>query len=98
MGKIRQIRQTFPIYGRASAQAIILAARKIMYGKKGQEEKIFQCYVIQGVGVLNIMITLMIPYSSKFLWSGIFVIEVINFVTGNQTKIFQALLKVTQYL
>ena len=28
--------------------------------------------------MLNVMITMMIPYSSKFLWSGMFVIEVIN--------------------
>ena len=31
--------------------------------------------------MLNVMITMMIiPYSSKFLWSGMFVIEVINHV------------------
>ena len=31
-----------------------------MCGKKGQEEKIFQCYVIQGVDVLHIMIIMTI--------------------------------------
>ena len=30
--------------------------------------------------MLNVMITMIIPYSSKFLWSGMFVIEVINHV------------------
>ena len=30
--------------------------------------------------MLNIMITMNIPYSSKFLWSGMFVIKVINHV------------------
>ena len=35
---------------RACTQAIILVAHKITCGKKGQEEKIFQCYVIQGEG------------------------------------------------
>ena len=35
---------------------MIFAARKITCGKKGQEqgqEKDFQCYVIQGVGMLK---------------------------------------------
>ena len=55
---------------------------KITCGIKGQEEKIFQCYVIQEVGMLNVMITIMIYHicSSKFLWSGMFVIEVIDHV------------------
>ena len=39
----------------ACTKTIILAAHKITCGKKGQEKKIFQCYVIQGVGMLNIM-------------------------------------------
>ena len=39
---------------RVCTQAIILVACKIACGKKGQEEKIFQCYVIQGVGMLNV--------------------------------------------
>ena len=54
---------------RACTQAIILAACKITCGKKGQEEKIFQGYVIQGVGMFNVMIIMMIyhiPYSGKF--------------------------------
>ena len=44
---------------RACTQTIILVARKITCGKKGQEKKIFQCYVIQGVGMLNVMIIIM---------------------------------------
>ena len=60
-------------------QRIILVVRKITCGKKGQEKKIFQCYVIQGVGMLNVMIIMMIYHiaSSKFLWSKIFVIHAI---------------------
>ena len=38
---------------RAVAQTIILAARKVTCGKKEQEKKIFECYVVQGVGMLN---------------------------------------------
>ena len=44
---------------RACAQTIILAARKITCGNKCQEKKIFQFYVIQGVGMLNVMIIMM---------------------------------------
>ena len=39
----------------ACTQIIILAARKITCGKKGQEKKISHCYVILGVGMLNVM-------------------------------------------
>ena len=49
---------------RACTQTIILAACKIMCDKKGQEKKIFQCYVIQGVGMLNVMIITMIYHDS----------------------------------
>ena len=39
-------------------------------------EKIFQSYVIQGVGMLNVMIIMIYHIcSSKFLWSGMFVIQ-----------------------
>ena len=38
---------------RAVAQTIILAAHKVTCGKKGQEKRIFQCYVVHGVGMLN---------------------------------------------
>ena len=36
-----------------SMYTIILAACKI---KCGKEKKIFQCYVIQGIGILNVML------------------------------------------
>ena len=45
---------------RACTQTIILVVRKITCGKKGQEKKIFQWYVIQGVGMFNVMIIMMI--------------------------------------
>ena len=38
---------------RAVAQTIILAGCKIKCGKKEQEKKVFQCYVVHGVGMLN---------------------------------------------
>ena len=38
---------------RAVTQTIILAARKVMCGKKEQEKMIFEFYVVQGVGMLN---------------------------------------------
>ena len=63
---------------RACTQVIILAVRRITCGKKGQEEKIFQCYVSRYVERNDNNDD--IPYSSKFLWSGMFVIEVINHV------------------
>ena len=53
-------REATQVLYRACTQAIILATHKITWGKKGQEEKIFQCYIIQGVGMLNVMITMMI--------------------------------------
>ena len=40
----------------AYTKKIVLAVRKVKCGKKGQEKKIFQCYMIQGVGMLNVMI------------------------------------------
>ena len=67
---------------RACTQAIILAACKIKCSKKEQEENIFQCYIIHGVRryVECNDNNNDIPYSFKLLWSGMFVIEVINHV------------------
>ena len=38
---------------RAVAQTIILAARKKFMARRNSRKKIFQCYVVQGVGMLN---------------------------------------------
>ena len=43
---------TYMLY-RACIQTIILVVCKIVCGKEGQEKKIFECYVIQGVGMLD---------------------------------------------
>ena len=59
-------------------QTIILAVHKIMCGKKGLEKKIFRCYMIQGVGMLNVIIMMIYHIASpKFLWSENFVIHAI---------------------
>ena len=44
--------EAMQVLNRACTQKIILAVYKIVCGKKGQEEKIFQCYVVQGVGTV----------------------------------------------
>ena len=62
-------REATEVLYKVCIQAISLAACKITCGKKGQEEKIFQCYVSRYVECNDNNDD--IPYSSKFLWSGL---------------------------
>ena len=43
----------YSLSDRAVAQTIILAARKKRMARRNSRKKIFQCYVVQGVGMLN---------------------------------------------
>ena len=74
-------REAMLVLNRACTQKIILAVYKIVCGKKGQEEKIFQCYVVQGLGMLNVIIIMMIYHIApnfcgiKFSWFMPFCLE-----------------------